>query len=63
MMVWQKKNDVLHITDMRSGSNTVNALRQRGTERMLKAEIATLGMSGETRKNKRAQKRRLRGSR
>jgi hypothetical protein len=56
-MVLQKRNDVRNILRVRSGSNTVNDVEQVGMERICKAQIATLGISEGTRKNRRAQKR------
>jgi hypothetical protein len=53
-----RKSDVLNMLGVRSGSNTVNALKQIDIERIWKAETAKLDRSREARKSKRAQKRR-----
>jgi hypothetical protein len=54
-------NDVLIILAVKSGSDTVVAVKQIDMEMIQKAEIATLSITREARKNKRAQKRRSRG--
>jgi hypothetical protein len=47
-----KENDALNILGLRSGSNTVNSLKQIDMERIWKAEIATLSISREAEKTK-----------
>jgi hypothetical protein len=49
-----RKSDVLNILGVRSGSSTVNALKQIDMESTWKAEIATLSIPIEERRNKRA---------
>jgi hypothetical protein len=47
-----RNNIVLNILGVRSGSNTVSALKLVDMERIRKAEIATLSISREARTNK-----------